>query len=290
MSAPTTRTLLCALSLAVALPFAAMAGGSSSFLPDYMKTPNPMRQSDSWTDFLREETVGAALVLDGEDLMALDAPVQAFDAATVPFTLRQRDDTGMRITNLKIVVDENPMPLAAEFVFGKAMGAVTFESRVRYDVFSNIRAVATLEDGRTFMVGRFVEAAGGCSAAVSRDPVAALATMGQMRLKQFDTSAGQSNEAPGATRDVQLMIRHPNFTGLQVRSGTLDAIDARYIDFIEVKLGDEMLFTMLGGFSISENPSFRFSYIDNGAAEMSVRVVDTEGSEFTETFALRSGT
>lgn len=229
------------------------------------------------------------VVFDGDDLMALDAPVVAHDSATVPFTIRQRDNTDMRITNLKIVVDENPMPMAAEFTFGEAMGDVTFEARVRYDVYSNIRAVAQVEDGRTFMVGRFVQAAGGCSAAVSRDPVAALATMGQMRLKKFDTSAGQISKIVGAEREVQLMIRHPNFTGMQVRSGSLDHIDARYIEFIEVKLGEELLFTMEGGFSISENPSFRFKYIDNGAEEMTVRAVDTDGSEFTQSFALRSG-
>jgi sulfur-oxidizing protein SoxY len=285
-----SRTLVLAMAILAALPLTAQAGGSSSFLPDYMKTANPMQDSETWVDFLREETVGEAMVFDGEDLMALDAPVQAFDAATVPFTLRQRDTFGQRITNLKIVVDENPMPLAAEFEFGEAMGDVTFESRVRYDVFSNIRAIATVEDGRTFMVGRFVQAAGGCSAAVSRDPVAALATMGQMRLKQFDTSGGQMSEVKGDLREAQLMIRHPNFTGLQVRSGTLDHIEARYIDFIEVKLNDDMLFTMIGGFSISENPSFRFSYIDNGADYLTVRAVDTEGTEFTQKFSLRSGT
>jgi len=285
-----SHSFMVAFSVAIALPVAVHAGGSSSLLPDYMKSANPMQDSETWDDYLREETVGAAMVFDGEDLMALDAPVQAFDAATVPFTLRQRDDTGARITNLKVVVDENPMPLAAEFEFGPAMGTVTFESRVRYDVYSNIRAIATVDDGRIFMVGRFVQAAGGCSAAVSRDPVAALASMGQMRLKQFDTSGGQSREVPGTEREVQLMIRHPNFTGLQVRTGTLEHIDARYIDFVEVRLGEEMLFTMTGGFSISENPSFRFSYIDNGAPQMTVRAVDTEGGEFTETFALRSGT
>ncbi|MBV1863876.1 MAG: quinoprotein dehydrogenase-associated SoxYZ-like carrier [Rhodobacteraceae bacterium] len=283
------RKLVFAMSVLAVLPFSAIAGNSSGPLLEYMKIANPMLESETWGDYLREDTVGSAMVFDGEDLMALDAPVQAFDAATVPFTLRQREDTGLRITNLKIVVDENPMPMAAEFKFGKAMGNVTFEARVRYDVFSNIRAVAKVEDGRTFMVGRFVQAAGGCSAAVSRDPVAALETMGQMRLKQFDTSGGQMSEMPGTEREVQLMIRHPNFTGMQVRSGTLDHIDARYVDFIEVKLGDEMLFTMEGGFSISENPAFRFSYIDNGADEMTVRAVDTDGAEFIKTFALRSG-
>jgi len=278
------------MSLAIGLPLAAFAGGSTTNLPDYMSVANPMQSVETWNDFLREETVGEAMVFDGADLMALDAPVQAYDAATVPFTLRQRDAFGQRITNLKILVDENPMPLAAEFEFGEAMGNVTFESRVRYDVYSNIRAVATVEDGRMFMVGRFVQAAGGCSAAVSRDPVAALETMGQMRLKQFDTSGGQSGQVAGTERQVQLMIRHPNFTGLQVRTGTFDHIEARYIDRVEVTLGDEILFTMVGGFSISENPSFRFSYIDNGADYLNVRAVDTAGTEFTHSFALHSGT
>ncbi len=287
-----TRFLhLVALTAALTLPIAANAGGSTQFLPDYMKTQNPMQPSESWDDYVRDITVGEnVVILQGDDLMTLDAPVQAFDAATVPFTVRQRDGTGIRITNLKIIVDENPMPLAAEFEFGKAMGDVTFESRVRYDVYSNIRAVARVEDGRTFMVGRFVQAAGGCSAAVSRDPVAALASMGQMKLRQFDTSGGtMSREISGGRREAQLMIRHPNFTGLQVRTGTLEHIDARYLDLIEVTLGDEMLFTMRGGFSISENPAFRFSYTDNGAETMTVRAVDTEGGEFTRTFSLRSG-
>lgn len=285
-----SSTLFLAMTVATILPLTALAGGSTTILPDYMAVANPMQSVETWNDFLREETVGEAMVFDGDELMALDAPVQAYDAATVPFTLRQRDTSGQRITNLKILVDENPMPLAAEFEFGEAMGNVTFESRVRYDVYSNIRAVATVEDGRMFMVGRFVQAAGGCSAAVSRDPVAALETMGQMKLKQFDTSGGQSGQVAGTERQVQLMIRHPNFTGLQVRTGTLDHIEARYIDRIEVTLGDEMLFTMVGGFSISENPSFRFSYIDNGADYLNVRAVDTEGTEFTHSFALHSGT
>ncbi|MHA6261793.1 quinoprotein dehydrogenase-associated SoxYZ-like carrier [Arenibacterium sp. CAU 1754] len=290
MTRKTTKTATLGLLALLACPAGAIAGGSSTFLPDYMQTANPMIESPSWDDYLRDDIVGDAVVFDGDDLMTLDAPVQAFDAATVPFTLRQRPDTGLRITTLKIVVDENPMPVAAAFTFGEAMGDITFESRVRYDVFSNIRAVATVEDGRSFMVGRFVQAAGGCSAAVSRDLAVAEATMGQMKLKQIDTSGGAQGEAPGTLREAQLLIRHPNFTGMQIKKGTLDFIEARYVNFIEVRLGDEMLFRMEGGFSISENPAFRFSYVDNGATEMSVRAVDTDGAEFTETFTLRSGT
>ncbi len=273
----------------VALPAMTLAGGSTSVLPAYMQTQNPMIASETWDDWLREEMVGQVHILDGEDIMALDVPVQAFDAATVPFTFRQRSGSDQRITHLKMIVDENPMPLVADFTFGPLMGEISFESRVRYDVYSNIRAVARLEDGRTMMVGRFVQAAGGCSAAVSRDVATAEATMGQMRLKQIDTSGGMSTAGDGTPREVQLMIRHPNFTGLQVHTGSLEQIEARFVNLVEVTLDGEQLFTMEGGFSISENPSFRFSYLDNGASEMKVRVVDTEGAEFVQHFALNSG-
>ena len=63
-----------------------------------------------------------------------------------------------------------------------------------------------------------------------------------------------------------------------------------HVEFVEVKLGDELLFRMTGGFSLSENPSFRFKYRDNGATEITVRAVDTDGAEFIQTFPVGSGT
>jgi sulfur-oxidizing protein SoxY len=271
--------------LAVA-PVAAFAGGSPSFLPSYMQTQNPIVPGETW-DWLKEEVTGDVVILDGEDIVSFDAPVRAFDAATVPFTITQRAGSGVRIKQMSIIVDENPMPVAAEFSFGELMGDISLEGRVRYDVYSNIRAVLKGDDGKTYMVGRFVEAAGGCSAAVSKDVAAAEASMGQMRLKQIDTSGGVTLSS--APKEAQLMIRHPNFTGMQIHKGSMDLIDPRFVDFIEVKLGDEMLFTMTGGFSISENPSFRFSYRDNGSGIMTVRARDTDGTEFVQSFVLKSG-
>lgn len=279
------------LSLTVAAicafgPVASSAGGSSSFLPSYMQTQNPIVPGETW-GWLKDEVAADTTLVDGEDLVSFDAPVRAFDSATVPFTIRQRAGTGVHITHMAIVVDENPMPVAAEFTFGPLMGDISLEGRVRYDVYSNIRAVMTGDDGQTYMVGRFVEAAGGCSAAVSKDVAAAEATMGEMRLKQIDTTGGVKMSS--APKEAQLMIRHPNFTGMQMHKGSMDVIDPRYVDFIEVTLGDEILFTMNGGFSISENPTFRFSYRDNGAGVMTVKARDSEGTKFSQTFVLNSG-
>ena len=281
--------LALAACAAVLFSLPAGAGGTGQFiLPPYAQIQNQIVEGEAWQD-LRERVAGKAPLLDGEALFSFDAPVQAFDAATVPFTISQRAESGKRVRELTIVVDDNPMPIAAKFRFGDLMGDIHLESRVRYDVFSNIRAVAKTQNGQTFMVGRFVKAAGGCSAAVSRDLTVALATLGQMKLKEFRDPNQVSTSAGGTVRDVQLMIRHPNFTGMQVKTGTLDYIDPRFLDKVVVKLDDELLFEMTGGFSLSENPSFRFKFKDTGAGAIKVYARDTEGAEFTRTFPLNSG-
>lgn len=283
------QQLALAACASVYLALSAHAGGTSQFvLPPYAAIQNQIVEGDAWKA-LREMVAGKAKLLDGEELLSFDAPVQAFDAATVPFTISQRAGSGKRIAELTVVVDDNPMPIAAKFQFGRLMGDIHMESRVRYDVYSNIRAVAKTETGETYMVGRFVKAAGGCSAAVSRDVKVALDAMGQMKLKEFRDPNAVSTKDGGTIRDVQLMIRHPNFTGMQVKTGTLDYIDPRFLDKVVVKLGDDLLFRMTGGFSISENPSFRFKFKDNGAGAIAVYARDTEGAEFTRTFALNSG-
>jgi len=282
------RQLILATAALAALASPAFSEGLKGFkLPAHAALANPIVPGETW-ELLREDVTAASVLLNADDLLAFDAPVTAFDAATVPFTVSQRLGTDQRITAMTIVVDENPAPIAARFEFGPLMGEIHFESRVRYDIYSNIRVLAETETGGTYMTGRFVQAAGGCSAAVTRDLAEALSTIGQMKLKHFDVS-GLSTQASGTVKRAQLMIRHPNFTGMQVHKGTLDYIDLRYIDSLEVTLGDEVLFTMSGGFSISENPSFRFNYTDNGASQMHVRARDTAGAVFEHSFTLASG-
>ena len=46
---------------------------------------------------------------------------------------------------------------------------------------------------------------------------------------------------------------------------------------------------MTGGFSISEDPSFRFKYIDNGAQALRIWARDTDGAEFSKLFPTHQG-
>jgi sulfur-oxidizing protein SoxY len=234
---------------------------------------NPLAPSEMW-QIMRENVVGAAPIADGSALFTVDAPYRANDAATVPIRIRQTD-TAETIRAATVVIDENPAPLAATFEFSEAMAPLDFEMRVRVNQYSNVRVIAETGDG-LFMTGRFVKASGGCSAPASRDPEIALASMGQMKMRLFKPEAQLSTPR----REAQIMVRHPNYSGLQRDQVTHLFIPAHFIDHIEVWQGEDLLFTMDGGISISENPVFRFSYADNGATALRVMATDTEGNRF----------
>ena len=57
------------------------ADGLKSFVPAYAQGPaNPIVPSETW-EILKEDIVGDAFVLDGEDLLSVTAPEAAYDAA-----------------------------------------------------------------------------------------------------------------------------------------------------------------------------------------------------------------
>lgn len=234
---------------------------------------NPLLEKGSWPD-LQYDIVGEAELVAGDDLFTLDAPYRAHDAAIVPIVIEQTDPNSV-IHALDMVVDENPAPLVAHIEFGPAMHPLKFETRVRVNQYSNVRAIAATDQGH-FMTGRYVKASGGCSAPATKDPALALEGMGQMRLRQFSDTPPQS----GVRREAQVMIRHPNYSGLQRDQITQLFITAHFIDELEVWQGDDLLFRLTGGISISENPVFRFGYTDNGAGSLTVKAKDTEGNTF----------
>ncbi|WP_299081647.1 quinoprotein dehydrogenase-associated SoxYZ-like carrier [uncultured Ruegeria sp.] len=234
---------------------------------------NPLTESETWQD-LQYDVVGDAQIGEADALLTLDAPYRAHDAATVPIVLKQLDPDA-QITAATVVIDENPAPVAGVFSFSPAMGELDFEMRVRVNQYSNIRVIAETPDG-LHMTGRFVKASGGCSAPASKDPEVALASMGKMKLRSF----GEAAQISTPRREAQIMIRHPNYSGLQRDQVTQLFIPAHFIDHIEVWQGEELLFTMDGGISISENPAFRFAYNDNGTTMFTVKATDTEGNSF----------
>lgn len=234
---------------------------------------NPLRPSETWND-LRGSVVGLSEEPPVDSaILDLDAPVRANDAAIVPIRLTQPADAPA-LTDLMLVIDENPAPVAAEYEFGPALMPLDFEIRVRVNAYSDLRAIGTTADDAKIMAGRFIKASGGCSAPAGKDMATVEETMGQMRWK----TTQQDGRNIGT-----LMIRHPMFSGLQRDQVTLLNIPAHFIDRLEVRQGDELLFTMAAGISVSEDPVFRFAYEPNGQP-ISVHAEDTDGNVWDQVF------
>ncbi len=234
----------------------------------------------TWQE-LKPDVFGERPITDKSPLLTLTAPTRAEDAAMVPVDVSVALPAGdsRTVKKLTLIVDENPAPVAATFSFGGERRDLSLGTRLRVNSYSYVRAVAELSDGSLQMTERFVKASGGCSAPAMKDEEAALRNIGQMKLKVVDN--GQQGDATQATRlsRVQLMIRHPNYSGLQMDQVTRLYIPAQYVDRIEVKQGDELILSMTGGISLSEDPALQFSYEPTGK-EIRVDAADTTGRNF----------
>lgn len=237
---------------------------------------NPLQLEGSWNE-LQGDIVGDILPKPAKGIIDLDAPYRAHDAATVPVVIRQSSANTPSIGKALLIIDENPAPVAAELTFGAAMHPIDMEIRVRVNQYSNVRVVAETSDGPV-MAGRFVKASGGCSAPATKSPELAMSQMGQIRAKHFTPSVEKSTNR----REAQIMIRHPNYSGLQRDQVTQLFISAHFVNYIEVRQGEETLFTLEGGISLSENPVIRFQYTDNGTDDLVIRAEDTEGNEWVK--------
>jgi sulfur-oxidizing protein SoxY len=216
--------------------------------------------------------------LPGDHLLSMEAPYRAEDAALVPIAITAKPDADIR--KITIVIDENPAPMAAAFTFGPGAASASFSSRFRVNSYSWVRAIAETGDGKLYMVKKFVKASGGCSAPANKDAEAALANLGKMKMRLFEAKQTVVLQQSKAVREAQIMIRHPNYSGLQMDQVTMLYIPAHFVDEIEVKRGDDLVFKAEGGISLSEDPNIRFFYKTIGPGDFSVTATDTEGQKF----------
>jgi sulfur-oxidizing protein SoxY len=216
---------------------------------------------------------------DGTDVIAIEMPYRAEDAAIVPVTLRTKLSPGdsRRVRTITLVVDRNPAPMAAKFELGPDANVSEISTRLRVNNYTDVHAVAELSDGKLYMVKTYVKASGGCSAPAAKNADEAKARLGQMRYRQF----AKPGEGPAsATREAQIMIGHPNNSGLQMDQVTLLYIPAFFVNELHLWQDDSLVLAMEGGISISEDPSLRFTYVSNGAKRFRAEARDTDGHVF----------
>src|SRR6266403_3629576 len=259
--------LLCIAGLLTAMQFGARLAPAA--------TPEPY---DPWPGLVQDIFSNRAMN-DGAGVIAIEMPYRAEDAAIVPVTLRAMlppDDT-RRVLAITLVIDQNPAPMAARFELGQDASVSEISTRVRVNNYTDVHAVAELSDGKLYMTKTYVKASGGCSAPAAKNAGEAKARLGQMRFRQF-AKAGQG-PASGA-RDAQIMIGHPNNSGLQMDQVTQLYIPPFFVNELRLWQDDSLVLAMEGGISISEDPNIRFTYISNGAKRFRAEARDTDGHKF----------
>ncbi len=264
----TVRQLIAAATMSLlALSTSAFAQSGNADDPD----ANPMWQQVRASLFKERPIISPA-----DDMIALDAPSRAQDAAIVPISIKTRFEQNKEryVDKLYLIIDNNPSPVGAVFHFTPLSGRADIETRVRVEAYTHIRAIAEMNDGQIYMSTRFVKASGGCSAPPGKDAAAAMASLGKMRFRvEGDVAANKPVLA-------QLMISHPNNSGLVMDQLTRHYTPAHFVRKIEVSYAGKPVLTADVDFSISENPNFRFYFIPTGEGELKAEVVDTNDLRF----------
>jgi sulfur-oxidizing protein SoxY len=264
------RTLRC---LTLSATVAALALGCTG--PVFAADADAVSEA-TWAS-IEPDIFGARAIDAQPGVVTLEAPTRAEDAALVPVDIHIALPQGDKrtVNKITLVVDENPSPLVATFTFGEGQRNFDLSTRVRVNSYSFVRVVAETNDGTLHMTKAFVKAAGGCSAPAVKDPTEAKANLGRMRFRVFHDTGRD---------EAQAQIRHPNNSGMQMDQLTRLYTPAWFVQTLSVKQGDKVLFSMDGGISISEDPTFRFSYHADGQP-VTVEAKDTDGNVFKKSFA-----
>jgi sulfur-oxidizing protein SoxY len=235
---------------------------------------------ETWNS-IRGDIFNNRPVLDGSGLVILDAPRRAEDSAIVPIGMRVNfaGDDKRTLKSLTLVIDENPAPVAGTFTIGPRSGVTSISTRVRVDSYSYVRLVAELSDGQLYGVKAFVKASGGCSAPASSNTDATRPMLGQMKFRTFRPEADTLPEA-------QIMLRHPQNSGLQMDQLTRLYVPPFFIDNLKIWQGDDLVVAMDGGIAISEDPNIRFNYRPNGAAGFHAEAIDTSKNQFKDEWSI----
>lgn len=253
---------------------AGSAGANERAEPDPAKSP--------YWEGTRRLMFGDRPLLDGRDVIRVYLATRADDASTVPVSVKaqldQRPDRYIR--RIYLVVERNPSPAAGIFEFTLQSGRAQVETRLRFEDFSHVRAIAEMNDGQLYMAARWVKAAGGCSAPGEKNQVPP-ELLGRMRLR-FDDDI-RYNEL----NLVQLMVRHPQESAL---AADFDGSRVpRFVRSVVVTYNDVPVFSAQVDFSLSENPNFRFFFVPAGKGMLRVEVEDTHDQHYTHFQRIEEG-
>ncbi|MEO1543344.1 MAG: quinoprotein dehydrogenase-associated SoxYZ-like carrier [Pseudomonadota bacterium] len=259
-----------------------------------MTTVHKASASETWND-LKPDVFGDRSIEVSTDVVEFQAPFRPDDQTAVPVSVKAKLTDGRTIRRIVIIIDENPSPVAADFKIGGVRTSVQLAAKFRLNRGTDMRAVVEASDGRLYMASRHVKFAGGqaaCAAPPNGDPAEIAANMGKMTLVHGSAGAGQqaSSSVSSMRRKAKLDVSHPNHTGMVLDQISLLYVPLRMVTNLEINQDGEPVFAMEGSISLAQDPSIEFDYRPNGSEKLTVRLRDSDATEWKREFPVGPST
>lgn len=245
-------------------------------------TALPALAGEAW-ESIRTELYGDRTLMDGTDVIAIDAPYRSQDDARTDIAAFISAPHGMNVGKVTVVLDDNPMPVSAVFDLDTPQPRFFFDATLRVNGPTPLRVIAETTDGQLWMSETFVKTSGkgACSAPPGTDPTEALATLGNMEI---DVDAGirlagvQPLDALSLRqRKLNVDIQHPSHSGMQMDQISLLFIPMRYVEQVDIDLDGAGYVGITGSISLSENPRIGVS-VPASTQSVDVTMTDTSGT------------
>ena len=243
------------------------------------------KDEKAWNNTIKNQYFSGKSIQEGNDIISLDLPYRAEDPALVPLKITSKipQTANKYIKKITVFVDKNPYPLVAEFALTPASGKADLAMRIRINTYSYVRAVAETNDGKLYMAKKFVKASGGCSAPLGADLDAAMKRLGKMKFRLDD------KVDKGKPSLAQLLISHPNITGMQMDQVTRKIKPSYFVEKVQVFYDDQPILTAKTDIAISADPNFRFYFVANKSAELRAEITDTSCESPTSRAVCKTG-
>lgn len=237
-------------------------------------------QEFEWNTVIRNQYFGQQEILQSDRVIELTAPYRAEDPALVPIKVTSRiaQSPDRYIEKITLFIDKNPEPFVGDFRFTRESGRTDLAMRVRINAYSNVRAIATLNNGELHMDKVFVKASGGCSAPLGADLEEAMKRLGKMK---FRVNREVTADEPLLT---QLLISHPNITGMQMDQVSRLIKPAHFIERMHVTFNDRLVLSARTDIAISADPNFRFYFVPRQKGLLKAEIIDNKGMTWSSTY------
>lgn len=230
-----------------------------------------------------KESFFAGKTIEPASFIKLEGPKRAESGAQVPITLSVDRNLAERdaIVKVYVIVDANPIPLAAIYHFIAPNGKPQLSTRIRMETDSYIHAIGETADGKLYVSAIAIRAAGGCGGLVDGDDTAIRAAAGKIKMNvEAPAKFGEPNAAT-------FHIKHPMFTGLQRDLVSGGYKPAFYIQKVAFTYNSKPIMQADFAVGVAEDPYLRFHYLPDGPGKLEVKADDNEGKSFTQSVEVK---